>query len=193
MYADYRKSEEINMDVSKNSKRIILVTGATGRQGGTVYRQLQTKGYKVRALVRDPNSSQARQLMGYGQEVFQESLDDPDSLIRAMEGVYGVFSVQPHSANEIQHGMAVIEAAKRQGVSHFVYSSVGSANEDRHSSFREQDQCRKASPIERPTVYDSPPCLLHGELASRIRCVDPERATPAAAKPDDKVANDSRR
>jgi uncharacterized protein YbjT (DUF2867 family) len=130
MYADYRKSEEINMDVSKNSKRIILVTGATGRQGGTVYRQLQTKGYKVRALVRDPNSSQARQLMGYGQEVFQESLDDPDSLIRAMEGVYGVFSMQPHSANETQQGVAVIEAAKRQGVSHFVYSSVGSANEE---------------------------------------------------------------
>ena len=118
------------MGVSKNNERIILVTGATGRQGGTVYRQLQKKGFKLRALVRDPNSNQARDLEGYGEEVFQGSLDDPDSLMRAMDGVYGVFSVQPHSANEIQQGVTVIEAAKRQGVSHFVYSSVASADEE---------------------------------------------------------------
>ena len=118
------------MGVSKNSERIILVTGATGRQGGTVFRQLQKEGFKLRALVRDPNSTQARQLVGYGEEVFQGSLDDPDSLMRAMDGVYGVFSVQPHSDNEIQQGVAVIEAAKRHGVSHFVYSSVASADEE---------------------------------------------------------------
>jgi len=115
--------------VSKNSERIILVTGATGRQGGAVYQHLQKKGFKLRALVRDPHSNQARQLMGYG-DLFQGSLDDPDSLMRAMDGVYGVFSVQPYSANEIQQGVAVIEAAKRQGVSHFVYASVGSADEE---------------------------------------------------------------
>jgi hypothetical protein len=41
-----------------------------------------------------------------------------------------LFSVQPYTANEIQQGVAVIETAKRQGVSHFVYSSVGSADEE---------------------------------------------------------------
>ena len=109
---------------------MILVTGATGRQGGAVYQQLQKKGFKLRALVRNPDSNQARQLIGYGEEGFQGSLDDPDSLMRAMDGVYGVFSVQPYTANEIQQGVAVIEAATRQGVSHFVYSSVGSADEE---------------------------------------------------------------
>jgi hypothetical protein len=39
----------------------------------------------LRALVRDPDSKQARQLIGYGEKVFQGSLDDPDSLMRAME------------------------------------------------------------------------------------------------------------
>ncbi|WP_158926671.1 NmrA/HSCARG family protein [Acidisphaera sp. S103] len=116
--------------MSTNSERIILVTGATGRQGGAVYQHLRNKGFKLRALVRDPDSKQARQLMGYGEKVFQGSLDDPDSLMRAMDGVYGVFSVQPYTANEILQGVAVIEAAKRQGVSHFVYSSVGSADEE---------------------------------------------------------------
>jgi uncharacterized protein YbjT (DUF2867 family) len=116
--------------MSKNSERMILVTGATGRQGGAVYQHLQNKGFRLRALVRDRDSNQARQLMGHGEEVFQGSLDDPDSLKRAMDGVYGVFSVQPVTANEVQQGVTVIEAAKRQGVSHFVYSSVGSANEE---------------------------------------------------------------
>jgi uncharacterized protein YbjT (DUF2867 family) len=116
--------------VSKNNEQIILVTGATGRQGGAVYRHLQKKGLKLRALVRDPNSNKARQLMRHGEEVFQGSLDDPDSLMRAMDGVYGVFSVQPYTASEIQQGVAVIEAANRQEVSHFVYSSVGSVDED---------------------------------------------------------------
>jgi uncharacterized protein YbjT (DUF2867 family) len=68
--------------------------------------------------------------MGYGEKVFQGSLDDPDSLMRAMDCVYGVFSVQPYTANEIQQGVAVIETAKRQGLSHFVYNSVGAADEE---------------------------------------------------------------
>jgi uncharacterized protein YbjT (DUF2867 family) len=117
-------------DHVKNSERTILVIGTTGRQGGAVYQHLQKKGFKLRALVRDPDSNQARRLTGYGKSVFRGSLDDPDSLMRAMDGVYGVFSVQPYSANEIQQGVAVIEAAKWQGVSHFVYSSVASADEE---------------------------------------------------------------
>jgi uncharacterized protein YbjT (DUF2867 family) len=128
--ADYRKSKEVKMGGSKNDERIILVTGATGRQGGAVYQHLQKKGFELRALVRDPNSNKARQLMRHGEKVFQGSLDDLDSLMRAMDGVYGVFSVQPYTAGEIQQGVAVIEAAKRQSVSHLVYSSVGSVDEN---------------------------------------------------------------
>jgi uncharacterized protein YbjT (DUF2867 family) len=74
-------------DHVKNSEQIILVTGGTGRQGGAVYQHLRKKGFKLRVLVRDPNSNQARQLMGSGEKVFQGSLDDPDSLMHAMDGV----------------------------------------------------------------------------------------------------------
>jgi len=116
--------------VSNNSERLILVIGATGQQGGAVYRHLQNQGYKLRALVRDPNSSKARRLMGHGGEVYQGSLDDPDSLMRAMERVYGVFSVQSYTVNEVRQGLAVVDAAKRRGVGHLVYSSIGAAEED---------------------------------------------------------------
>jgi NAD(P)-dependent dehydrogenase (short-subunit alcohol dehydrogenase family) len=67
------RSKEMEL-VSENSERIISVTGATGRQGGAVYQHLRKKGFKC-ALVRNPNSNQARQLMGYGEKekVFQEA------------------------------------------------------------------------------------------------------------------------
>ena len=146
-----------------NSERIILVTGATGRQRGAVYQQLRKRGFKLRALVRDPGSKQARQLIEYGEKVFQGSLDDSDSLIRAMEGMYRVFSVQPYTANEIQQGAAVIEAARRQGVSHFVYSSVGSADERTGiPHFESKVQSGRASAIERLAAYDCAARLLHG-------------------------------
>ncbi|MBV9386411.1 MAG: NmrA/HSCARG family protein [Chroococcidiopsidaceae cyanobacterium CP_BM_ER_R8_30] len=118
--------------MSKNSQRTILVTGATGQQGGAAYRHLRKRGFKLRALVRNPDSDKARQLMDAGEEIFHGSLDDPDSLSRALDGVYGVYSVQRYTedaAGEIRQGLALIEAANRQGVSRFVYSSVGSADE----------------------------------------------------------------
>lgn len=118
--------------MSKNSDKIILVSGATGHQGNAVYRHLQKKGFKLRALVRDPSTEKARQLMGRGEEVFQGDLEDTESLARALDGVYGVYSVQPYTddaATEIKQGVALIEAANRQGISHFVYGSVVAADE----------------------------------------------------------------
>ena len=76
--------------MSNNSERIILVTGATGRQGGAVYQRLRKSAFRLRAPVRDPGSKQAHQLIGYGEDVVQGNLDDPDTLMRAMDGVYGL-------------------------------------------------------------------------------------------------------
>ena len=64
-------------DPVNNSERLILVTGATGRQGGAVYQHLQKKGFKLCALVRDPDSNQARRLTGYGESVFLEASTIP--------------------------------------------------------------------------------------------------------------------
>jgi uncharacterized protein YbjT (DUF2867 family) len=58
--------------------------------------------------------------------------------------------MQPHTANEIQQGVAVIEAAKRQVASHFVYTSVGSGNEETGISHFESKAKVETSEIERP-------------------------------------------
>ena len=75
-------------------ENVILVFGATGTQGGAVARQLLTNGYKVRALVRNPDSEKAQTLARLGAELVQGNFDIPDSIKSAITGVWGVFAVQ---------------------------------------------------------------------------------------------------
>jgi uncharacterized protein YbjT (DUF2867 family) len=117
----------------KNSNRLILVTGATGHQGGAVLRKLRERGFPVRALTRDPSHEKARSLVGQGTEVVRGDLEDPASLTRALDGVDGVYSVQDWQGGvetEVRQGKNVIDAARRSRVSHLVYSSVGGADQN---------------------------------------------------------------
>jgi uncharacterized protein YbjT (DUF2867 family) len=114
-----------------NSEKTILVTGATGRQGGAVIRHLLPKGWKVRALTRSPGGAAAQELKRQGIEVVQGDLEDPASLESAVRGAHGVYSVQDFwsvgARREVQQGKNLADAAKKTGVAHFVYSSVGGA------------------------------------------------------------------
>lgn len=114
-----------------NQARIILVTGATGQQGGATARHLLAKGWQVRALTRDPNKPAAQALAVQGAEVVGGDLEDRASLDKVLGGVYGVFSVQQFwgigPEGEIRQGKNLADAAKAAGVQHFVYSSVGGA------------------------------------------------------------------
>ncbi len=113
------------------STRTILVTGATGTQGGAVARELNARGYRVRGLTRNPNSERARSMAALGIEMVQGDFDDPESLDRALADAYGAFSVQQYRGvgvdGEIRQGKAFADAAKRAGVQHFVYTSVAKA------------------------------------------------------------------
>ncbi|MES2739375.1 MAG: NmrA/HSCARG family protein [Pseudomonadota bacterium] len=116
-----------------DNKRVILVFGATGQQGGSVAAALLKAGWSVRALVRDPASNKSAALRNAGAETVKGDLSDAASLRAAMEGVYGVFSVQPSSPggtvtddDEIRFGITIADLARACGVAHFVYSSVAS-------------------------------------------------------------------
>ncbi len=109
--------------------RTIVVTGATGLQGGAVTRHLLTEGWHVRALTRNANSQKARALSALGAEVVQGDMADPASLVPILQGAYGVFSVQnPMTsgvAGEIRQGKNVADVAKQVGIQHLVYGSAG--------------------------------------------------------------------
>ena len=119
------------MTQTTKEKYRILVTGATGNQGGAVAHHLLQRGnFKVRALVRDPNKPAAQKLKQVGAELVKGDFDDRASLDGALQEVYGVFSVQNFQngiETEIRQGKTVADAAKAAGIEHLVYSSVGSA------------------------------------------------------------------
>lgn len=75
-------------------KRTVLITGATGQQGGATVTALLDKGFDLRGLTRTPGGDAARALAAKGVTIVQGELDDAESLRRALEGVWGVFSVQ---------------------------------------------------------------------------------------------------
>jgi uncharacterized protein YbjT (DUF2867 family) len=110
------------------SGKIILIMGATGRQGGATARHLLADGWQVRVLTRNPASAAAQALANAGAAVVAGDMDDRDSLDAAVQGVYGVFSVQA-SVDEVRQGKNVADAASAAGIQHFVYTSVQSAEE----------------------------------------------------------------
>ena len=63
------------MTIETKKDQTILVTGATGHQGGAVARSLLEAGWNVRALVRDPSKPSAGALKSLGIEVQKGDLD----------------------------------------------------------------------------------------------------------------------
>jgi uncharacterized protein YbjT (DUF2867 family) len=114
------------------NQNIILVTGATGRQGGAIARELLAHGHRVKAMTRKPDSDNAKALVKLGAQVVQGDFNNAASLEHVLQGIWGVFSVQNTweagvEGEEIQ-GKRMAETAKKAGVQHFVYTSVGSAH-----------------------------------------------------------------
>jgi uncharacterized protein YbjT (DUF2867 family) len=113
--------------------KTVLVTGATGQQGGAVARELlAAAGYRVRAMTRKPESEKARRLVDLGAKVVAGDLNDEASLRKAMEGAWGVFAVQntweAGVEGEEEQGKRQARVARDAGVQHYVYTSVGSAH-----------------------------------------------------------------
>jgi uncharacterized protein YbjT (DUF2867 family) len=115
--------------IGEHEGKTIAVVGATGLQGSAVTRRLLQKGWRVRALTRDPDGKQARALATLGADVIRADSADQASLERSFAGVLGVYSVQNHHISgydgEISQGVNVAEAVARTGNPHLVYASAG--------------------------------------------------------------------
>lgn len=151
-------------------KKTILVIGATGNQGEAVVQALLKTDFALRAFVRKqapkpPHNPKIQQLKEQGIEIMEGDLDDFDSLIHAMNGCYGVFSVLNFQdggvTKEEERGKRVADAAQKTGIEHFVYSSVGGADRSSgvphfESKWHVEQHIRTlalASSIIRPTTF----------------------------------------
>lgn len=128
----------------------ILVTGATGRQGGAVIKALSAllaaakeensntnnTNIKIYALTRDVNSSGTKKLASRYPHIklISGSFEDPEAVFAACNAasapITSVFAVQlpvgfpPNAEAEERHGKSLIDAAIAHGVRCYVQTSV---------------------------------------------------------------------
>lgn len=104
---------------------MILVTGASGNVGSRLVRELVAAGVPTRALVRRTDA--AAELQELGAEAIVGTFEDAEALRHAARGVERVYVVSPPGADGmIAQQVAVVEAAKAEGVRHVVkQSSIG--------------------------------------------------------------------
>jgi hypothetical protein len=115
-----------------SEKKIIVVFGATGAQGGGLVRAILDDpdgGFAARAMTRDPSAPKAGELADLGAEVVAGDLDDAASLERGLAGAYGAYFVTffwAHFSPEREKAEAksMAEAAKAVGLRHAIWSTL---------------------------------------------------------------------
>jgi uncharacterized protein YbjT (DUF2867 family) len=116
------------------NQRNILVTGATGQQGGSLTRLLLQKKHKVYALTRNTQSPAAQDLRNRGANIVKGDLDDSDSLMRAVKDLESVFLMgtpfEDGTEGETRRGKSMADIAKENNIEHLVYSSVANADKN---------------------------------------------------------------
>lgn len=109
----------------------VLVAGGTGYIGGGVLEILKQRGFRLRALCRDPNRLPLSTLQS--NEIFVAQATKPETLKGLCSGIDVVFSSigtrsfkrQPTIWEvDYQANLNLLETAKREGVKHFIFVSV---------------------------------------------------------------------
>jgi len=104
----------------------ILVTGGTGTVGSRVVANLAAVGHDTRVLTRSPEKAAA---LPEGVAGAIGALSEPSTLGPAFEGVDRLFLLTPLARDEVDQGLAAIEAAQTAGVERIVFMSVHRADE----------------------------------------------------------------
>jgi uncharacterized protein YbjT (DUF2867 family) len=113
-------------------KKLIVVAGATGAQGGGLARAIlrdANSEFAVRALTRDKSSANAQALQEAGAEVVAADVTDPEATKRAFEGAYGAYCVtffwQHFSPEtEVLQARNMAEASAATGLKHVIWSTL---------------------------------------------------------------------
>lgn len=120
-----------------DGRPVIVVTGATGAQGGGLVHAIledPERPFAVRAVTRNAKSDRARELASLGADVVTADLDEPASLERAFDGAFGAFCVTNYwehfsPERETQQGKNLARAAGAAGLEHVVWSTFEDTRE----------------------------------------------------------------
>jgi uncharacterized protein YbjT (DUF2867 family) len=178
--------------------KVVVISGATGQQGGATLRALAGQGFTIRALTRTPDSDQAQALKALGAELVQAELDDEASVRAALKGAWGAFAVQntwtAGVEGEEAQGHRFAKIAREVGVEHYVYTSVASADRQTgiphfENKFRVENTVRglgfPSYTIIRPVFFMEnlvSPWFLNGDKV--VSALKPETVLQMIAVPD---------
>jgi uncharacterized protein YbjT (DUF2867 family) len=115
-----------------SQKKIIVIFGATGAQGGGLARAIledKNSEFAARVVTRDPQSDKAKALAAMGAELVTADLSHPETVRKAMEGAYGAYCVTffwAHfsPAQEAAEAKCMAESAKEAGLKHVIWSTL---------------------------------------------------------------------
>ncbi|KAL3440695.1 hypothetical protein BJX65DRAFT_290128 [Aspergillus insuetus] len=118
----------------------VLITGATGKQGGSLIRNLVQRRapFEILAVTRDPSSASAQKLASLSSSIklVEGDLGNPAGIFQNAQRltkspIWGVYSVQAAIGNNAEEtqGKALIDESIKQHVKFFVYSSVDRGGE----------------------------------------------------------------
>jgi dihydroflavonol-4-reductase len=139
MESETKLAIAVRAEAPESGRPTALVTGATGFTGGHLVNALSQRGYRVRALVREP--TQARHLARLGVELMKGDLAAAGDVQRAVAGAKLVFHLgalyrsakygdevyRDVNVNGTRH---VLEAANSQGVERVVHCSTAGVHGD---------------------------------------------------------------
>jgi uncharacterized protein YbjT (DUF2867 family) len=114
------------------NKKILVVVGATGAQGGGLARAVLSDNnseYAVRALTRNPSADRAKKLAALGAEVVAADVDDVGSLTRAFSGAHAAFCMTnfwEHFSveRELAQAKNLATAVERARIGHTIWSTL---------------------------------------------------------------------
>ncbi|KAJ4160694.1 hypothetical protein NW765_005538 [Fusarium oxysporum] len=130
--------------------RALLITGATGKQGGALIDSVlarQPANFLLLAVTRNANSASAKRVAAKSSSIklIEGDLNAIPDLFKSAKAVagevplWGVYSVQAAVSTdksmtldiEVQQGKGLVDESIKAGVQHFVYSSVERGGDER--------------------------------------------------------------
>jgi uncharacterized protein YbjT (DUF2867 family) len=113
----------------------LLVTGATGKQGGALIEALlkdHASDFSIYGLTRSASSASAKKLAAKNVTMIEGDMNNPSPIFEQLgHDTWGVFSVSIPGKTEESKAKNLIDASLAAGVQHFVYASVDRGGPER--------------------------------------------------------------
>ncbi|KAI4161189.1 MAG: hypothetical protein LQ342_005085 [Letrouitia transgressa] len=128
-----------------SDKKVLVVFGATGNQGGSVIKSILSdpaaaQEFRIRGITRDPSKPNAQALTAKGVECVTGDINNKESLTKALTGAHSVYAVTNYWEKmdhqlEVQQGKNIADVCKEVGVQHLVWSALINVNKLTNGKF----------------------------------------------------------